>query len=377
MSLTPTTPNFDNIAQSAKDFWNRPEGKYGKGAIVVAAAAVGALVFFNMAVIAAFVRSALSTLIGCIEIGAIVAVVTSPIWSPSVRGLLRNTFQLIIRGAYKALIAKDPIGMLDNNIDNMKEELTKFDGGVSQLAGSKQRLETDIDSQKTQIKNYHDLSDASIAKLAKLKLQVSTLTGNPRQEMLLLIQQVQLGQQGYLSNAGICVQSIKTEQPILDQTNRMYDQMCRLRNLAEFKVASLKQQRDMYSKQRDTILASQKALGAAGRIIKGDPKQLAIVEMTIEMLNNETADTIGAMKDFNRNSEKYLTDMDIQNDANAAGAQKVFDALEQKLALPNPVTGEAPPVELIKQADGVYAQSPGTLTLSTSSSDDDWTKLLK
>ena len=129
------------------------------------------------------------------------------------------------------------------------------------------------------------------------------------------------------------------EKPILDQTNRMYDQLCRLRDLAQFKVQSLSQQADMYAKQRATILASQKALGAAGRIIKGDPQQLAIVDQTIEYLNNEAADTIGAMNDFNRWSEKYLTDMDVQTGANADEATKIFGALEQKLNLPSAVTG--------------------------------------
>jgi len=336
MSLSPTTPNF---AQVARSFWDRPEGKWGKGIIIAGVVGVAAVVVFFWGLILPFLIGVVGNTIQLAGLVGVLGVLTSPIWSSSVRLAVRNAFQLSVRWGYHALIAKDPIGMLRNNRDEMAKEVTVFEAGVSQLAGSKQRLESDIQAQKDTILHNKNLSDATDRKIAEIKAKAANLTGNDRQEAALNIQQLTLAKQGYLQAAGIANQTIQTEQPILDQTNRMYDQLYRLLNLARFKVSALGQQADMYAKQRATILASQKALGAAGRIIKGDPQQLAIVDQTIEYLNNETADTIGAMKDFNRNSEKYLTDMDVQNDASASAAQKLFDQLENKLNVPDPLAG--------------------------------------
>lgn len=334
MSLSPGTPN---LSQVAKSFWQRPEGSWGKGIIVAGVVGVAAVVLFFWGLILPFLIGVVGNTIQLAGLIAVLGVLTSPIWSSSVRLWVRNAFQLSVRWGYQTLIAADPIGMLRNNRDEMAKEVTVFEAGVSQLAGSKQRLETDIQTQKDTILHNKSLSDATDRKVAQLRTQAANFTGNDRQEAGLNIQNLTLAKQGYLQAAGIANQTIQTEQPILDQTNRMYDQLYRLLNLARFKVSALTQQADMYAKQRATILASQKALGAAGRIIKGDPQQLAVVDQTIEFLNNETADTIGAMKDFNRNSEKYLTDMDVQNDASAADAQKLFDQLESKLGAPDPL----------------------------------------
>jgi hypothetical protein len=264
----------------------------------------------------------------------VLAVITSPLWCPPIRLMLRNAFQMSMRWGYRKLVQKDPIGILLNNRDQMRDQLVEFDKAVTQLAGSKQRLENDIQTQMDAIRDNKAKADACDRKIAATQAQLPKATGNARMEASLSLQQLGYTKQTYEQAAGISLQTIKAEQPILQQTDKMYDQLCRLRNLADFKVQSLTLQADMYAKQRKSILAGQAGLIAAGHVIKGDPHELELVDMAIEALNTETADTIGAMKDFNRNSDKYLTDMDIQNDASASSAQKVFSELEQKLSLP-------------------------------------------
>jgi hypothetical protein len=365
MSITPGTPNFTGVT---KQFWDRAEGKFGKAVLIgVGLCLAGAVVFF-WGLILPFLIGVVGNTIQLAGLIAVLTVLTSPLWSTKVRLFVSNAFQLSMRWTYQTLIASDPIGMLRNNVDTLRKQGAEFDKAVAQLAGSKQRLESDIQNQIQSIQHDKALSDSTDQKIAQLTAKVATLSGNDRQEVLLNIERLKLGKQGYLQTAGIANQTITAEKPILDQTNRMYDQLCRLRDLAQFKVQSLSQQADMYAKQRATILASQKALGAAGRIIKGDPQQLAIVDQTIEYLNNEAADTIGAMNDFNRWSEKYLTDMDVQNGANADEATKIFGALEQKLNLPSAVTG----VSLVGVTpDDSVSVSPGK------SSTDDYLNLLK
>ena len=365
MSMTPGTPNFTGVA---KQFWDRGEGKFGKAVLIGAGLCLAGAVVFFWGLILPFLIGVVGNTIELAGLIAVLTVLTSPLWSSKVRLFVTNAFQLAMRWSYQTLIASDPIGMLRNNVDTLRKQGAEFDKAVAQLAGSKQRLESDIQNQIQSIQHDKALSDSTDQKIAQLTAKAAALSGNDRQEAMLNIERLKLGKQGYLQTAGIANQTITAEKPILDQTNRMYDQLCRLRDLAQFKVQSLSQQADMYSKQRATILASQKALGAAGRIIRGDPQQLAIVDQTIEYLNNEAADTIGAMNDFNRWSEKYLTDMDVQNGANADEATKIFGALEQKLNLPSAVTG----VTMLSTTPDSTPVASGT-----NPSNDDYMNLLK
>lgn len=339
MSITPQVPNFSQSMQTARDFWDTKQGSFGKKVLIGGIVVVGAVVAFNLAAIMAFISTIVWSMVN-IAIGAIaLTVLTSPLWCAPVRLLISNAFQMTMRWSYRKLVQKDPIGILLNNRDQMRDQLTEFDKAVSQLAGSKQRLETDLQTQLDTIRENKAKSDACVHKRGSLQAQLASATPSARLQLGLDIQQMDLAKQNYDQAGGIADQTIKAEQPILQQTDKMYDQLCRLRNLADSKVQSLTMQADMYSKQRKSILAGQAGLIAAGHVIKGDPRELELVDMAIEALNTETADTIGAMKDFNRNSDKYLTNMDIENDAKASAGQAVFAELENKLALPESIVG--------------------------------------
>jgi len=319
---------------AAKNFWSTKQGSFGGKVIIGGIIAAGAIIFFNLAAIMNFLSGIVWAGANLIIASTVLAVLTSPIWCPPVRFLLRNMVQSSIRWSYRKFVQKDPIGVLLNNRDIVRDELGGLEKAVAQLAGSKQGLETDIQTQMDLIRDNKAKTDACARKISDLQASIPKLTGNARMQAGLDLQQVGYTKQTYEQAAGIATQTINAEKGILQQTDKMYDQMCRLRNLGDFKVQSLTMQADMYTKQRKSILAGQKGLLAAGRIIKGDPHQLDLMDMAIESLNNETADTIGAMKDFNRNIDKYLTNMDIENDAKGAGGRDVFAELEHKLALP-------------------------------------------
>lgn len=333
MSMTPV-PNFSQSMDAAKDFWRTKQGSFGWKVLVVGGLIVGGVILFNLASILTFFSSIVWAGVNLLIASAVLTVVSSPFWCPPVRVLLRNMIQSSIRWSYRKLVQKDPIGILLNNRDNMRDELGGLEKAVQQLAGSKQGLETDIQAQLDTIRENKNKADSVKVKVSTIQTSLPKLTGNSRMQAGLDLQQLDYARQNYETAAGIASQTINAEKGILQQTDKMYDQMCRLRNLADFKVQSLTMQADMYTKQRKSILAGQRGLLAAGRIIKGDPHQLDLMDMAIESLNNETADTIGAMKDFNRNIDKYLTNMDIENDAKASGGRDVFAELEQKLALP-------------------------------------------
>lgn len=334
MAMTPQVPNFSQSMQTAKSFWDSKSGSFGKWVLVIGGLGLAAVFVFFWGLILPFLIGVVGSTIQLAGLCAVLAVLSSPLWCAPVRLMLSNAFQMSMRWGYRKLVQKDPIGILLNNRDQMRDQLTEFDKAVTQLAGSKQRLETDLQTQMDSIRENKSLDAATAKQISLVQASIQNATGNSKMELALKLQSLQLGQQNDQQAAGICLQTINAEKPILDQTDKMYDQLCRLRNLADFKVQSLTMQADMYAKQRKSILAGQAGLVAAGHVMHGDPHELELVDMAIDALNTETADTIGAMKDFNRNSDKYLTNMDIHNDADASSGQKVFSELEEKLALP-------------------------------------------
>lgn len=334
MSITPQVPNYAQSVETAKAFWKTKQGGFSAKVLLGAAVILGLVIFFNLAAIMDFFTNIIWSTINLAIAAAILTVITSPFWCPPVRLFLSNAFQLTMRWSYRKLVQKDPIGIMLNNRDQVRDELGGLEKGVQQLAGSKQGLETDIQTQMDLIRANKAKSDAVDKKIADTQASLPRLTGNSRMQASLDLQQFGYSKQMYEQAAGIAKQTIDHEKTILQQTDTMYDQMCRLRNLADFKVQSLTMQADMYSKQRKVILAGQQGLISAKRIMKGDPHQLDLLDMAIEQINNETADTIGAMKDFNRNMDKYLTDMDIDNAAKGQDGRDVFAELEKKLALP-------------------------------------------
>lgn len=332
MGMTQSTPSFSATARS---FWSKPEGKFGMIVLGGIGLAVGVTVFMALPAILSFLTAVvastieLAALVGVVVVGGAIAI------NPKVHMLVRNCFQLSCRWATGLVINVDPIGILRNNIDNMRKQKVLFDNAVSQLAGSKQRLVSDIAKNNADIAHQHALAQQAQKQVDFLQHQLDATTDpDKRQDVSLQIQKMGMQKQGYEQTAGIQINTIQNEQPLLDQTNKMYVALSRMQSLADFKIDFLSQQADLLSKRRDMILASQKGLRAAGAIVKGDPAQLALVDQTVDFLNNEADDTIGAMNDFNRWSDKYLTDQDLQNGANAAEAEQKFGELESKLKAP-------------------------------------------
>lgn len=334
MGLTPQTPN---LGQVAKSFWDRKEGTAGKLVLVVLAAGAGLAGILFWGIISAFlVDAAANTLELCLLLGAL-AVVTSPIWDRNIRRMVTLAYQQTIRWGYGKFVQLDPIGILRTNILEIQKKAQVFGKGVEQLSGARERLSADLEQQRSGIQKNKQLAEATGRQIDSLtKMIDQQKTPQQKQDLQLKIQSLSLAQHGYAQAAGFQFQTIKTEQPLLDKADSLYSQLTRLQTLAEFKVSSMNQQADMLEKRRAMVQSTASALSAATGILKGDPQQNQLIEQAVAYLDNEANDTIGALNDFSRWSDKYLTDMDIQNDAAADEAMKMFAAMEQKLTLPAP-----------------------------------------
>lgn len=359
MSLTPSTPDFSQMGTAAKSFWDRREGSTGKIVLVVAAlAAAGLLLSFWNLILPFLIGTLENTITLCLDAIAL-AVLTSPIWSSRVRLLIGTTFKLSMRWATQILIETDPIGILREHVLDMKKDAAKLAGAVEKVAksvqglvdaigknkdvilsakGSAQQAQRMIESKQTQVKSVTD-------QLAALKL---------RNE----INSLQLRMQGFQQQAGMAGKSIEQEQAVLDQAKTMYEQLLRYQNLSDYKIDEFTQNANMLEERRKVILAGAESLSVMQKLLGGDTAQTDLINRDIDFLEQEASDVKGAMSNFNRWSDKYLTDMDIQNGAAASRGADIFAQLEQKLttptALPSEVGGSQVPTETVRDSEGTY-----------------------
>ena len=118
MSTTPL--NLSNF--SPKSFFSRPEGKWFGIPVLLALAAVGIYGFFQALpfLLIAFTNMIYLGVLGAVLIGMIMLAL-----NPTVQCVVKNMFQSFCRGVAGILVTIDPIGILKNNLDDMKKDVYK------------------------------------------------------------------------------------------------------------------------------------------------------------------------------------------------------------------------------------------------------------
>lgn len=373
MSLTPGTPNLaSQMATAGKSFWDRREGTTGKIVLVAGAVAAAGALFTLWGTILPFVLNTFTNSFYLIGDIVFFGFLTSPIWSRRVRLLVTTAFKLSMRWSTQLLIETDPIGILREHILDMKKMAQTLVGAVEKVSKAVQGLRDAIDKNKGKILDARGSIQSTDRIISDAQQQLA-LMKDPNQalQMRTKIQSLQLRRQGYNQTIGLADTSIQQEQSMLDKANTMYEQLLRYQNLSDFKIEEFTQNANMLEERRRVILAGQEGLSVMQKMLGGDPVGQDLIDRDIEFLNTEASDVMGAISNFNRYSDKYLTDMDIQNGAAAAKGEEIFNQLEQKLTTPLLQDGgvASAPIETFRDSQGTYVPVSGGAI--------DYSKLLK
>jgi len=311
MSTTPL--NLSNF--SPKSFFSRPEGKWFGIPVLLALAAVGIYGFFQALpfLLISFTNMIYLGVLGAVLIGMIMLAL-----NPTVQCVVKNMFQSFCRGVAGILVTIDPIGILKNNLDDMKKGKEKLSATIRRMAGSDSKLLRKISDRKEAIKQLMAEAQSAERMAAAAKTQLDA----DRFKMKTTTNQ---------QKAGFLMSGVDQLSQLEVQTKSLLDKFRRWEVATDAKIERTDFQVSYWSDQRETILDAQKALKFADRILKGDPEQLKLVNSAIEFMADDAARTVGEIEDFNRFSEKMLTDFDVENDANATRAKEKFTEFGAKL----------------------------------------------
>lgn len=316
MGLSPVTPNFTQNIQNytPKSFWKRPEGPFGMVVLAALILAGG----YGLYVILPFLITMLQDTLHAVALGAVLVAVLWLVFNPTFRTAISNLFQNIVRFFASWVVETDPIGILRNNLDDMKKAKYNLDQTLQRFSGSDERLQRSIAAKTDEINSLGH-------KAAKAE-QMANAASDPMEK-----ERLSLERQTFLEQAGMLMQGVKQLQALEDQTSKMLKTFQHWSQIADSKIQRTENKVNFLAEQRKMILDAKATLGVGQQLLRGNPEQLKMVDMALDYLEDDTSRTLGEIREFSRYTDKMLTDDQIESGAAADEAAAKFAEFNQKL----------------------------------------------
>src|ERR1700690_3557041 len=339
MSLSPITPSFTQNLQgyTPKSFWKRPEGPFGM--VGLAAMIVGAGV--GLYIRLPFLITLLQNTLYAVGLTAALIAVLWLAFNPTFRAAIKNLFQSTVRWFASWVVETDPIGILRNNLDDMKKAKYSLDQTLQRFAGSDERLRRSIAAKSDEINGLG-------RKAAKAEQMANAATDPMERERL------SLERQTFLEQAGMLMQGVKQLQALEAQTSKMLKTFQHWSQIADSKIQRTENKVNFLAEQRKMILDAKATLGVGQQLLRGNPEQLKMVDMALDYLEDDTQRTLGETREFSRYTDKLLTDDQIESGAMADEAAGKFAEFNQKLL----TAGNQPAGADMIQIPGMSAPDP-------------------
>jgi len=365
MSLSPVTPNFTQNIQgyTPKSFWKRPEGPFGIAALVALVIAGG----IGLYEILPFLISLLTDTIHAVALAAVLVAILWLAVNPTFRTAVRNLFQNTVRFFASWVVETDPIGILRNNLDDMKSAKASLDQTLQRFAGSDERLQRSISAKGDEINTLG-------RKAAKAEQMAAAATDPMERERL------SLERQTFLEQAGMLMQGVKQLQALEDQTSKMLKTFQHWSQIADSKIQRTENKVNFLAEQRKMILDAKATLGVGQRLLRGNPEQLKMVDMALDYLEDDTSRTLGEIKEFTRYTDKLLTDDQIESGAAADEAAAKFAEFNQKLMTSGNQSAGADLIQVPGMSVPAVAKMPAAVSrgaASSAKSDSDYDNMFK
>ncbi len=316
MGTSPISPT--SLAQSAKSFWGRPEGKVG---ITFLAVVFGGVFLYTWSKILGWLISMLADTIHLAMLAgilvAIIFVLTN--WRTHL------AFRLLMRWITGLFITIDPIGVLKDHLVEMKKRRDVMNDQISNVRGAKQRLE-DVIAKNTQTAEQN----MRLAEQAKKMAQTSDADQKLRMELQTRLK---------ANQAGRLQQSNVGYQQLLTKITTLYSLLTKWSTNVDFFIADTEDTVQQAEIQYKTINSAYGAFRKALAVFKGSAEENDLYDSTLENLAEQASMKLGEMEDFQRVAQNFMDTIDVQNGAVETGALAALDKYEQKvLTVGNPDT---------------------------------------
>jgi phage shock protein A len=274
----------DEMGKKVKGFFERPEGT--TGLIFIGLGVLAFLVAGN--VIMPYIIAALANTLYAGLLGGTLLGVVSLVMNKKFRTLCSSFFKSSMRWLTGLFITIDPIGILKNYTEDMRERLSDIDSNIAKLNGQKKQLARTIEEERS-----NSEQSAKLASVAKKKGEAQAVAANMRK-------------------AARSQDFVKKLEKTHEKMEFLYRILMKMRNSVNFLLDDTTDQVRIMEAEYKSIKAAHKAMRGAEALVQGDSAK-ELFDQSCEFIAEDIANKLGEMETFMELSEGFMTNVDLQN----------------------------------------------------------------
>jgi hypothetical protein len=289
------------IELKPKSFWERPEGVTGQ--IVGVGLIAGAVYFLYIAlpfIITLLKNTIYATLLGVAAVVLGFIVTDKRFWR-----LGSYMYQSAMRKITSIFVTIDPIGILNNYVDELIEKLENMVGRIGKLAGMIRQCEQEI-------------AENNKNRDRQLKVMQAAKAQNKTMDLALASREV-----GRIKEANL------TYEDLLAKLQMLHRVLVKYQEVSTFLIKDMQSEIKLKERKREMMKQVSSAIKSAQAIINGDASARQMFDMANEYLAEDYAMKIGEIDEFTRMSDGFMRSIDLQNGVYEADALEMLDQWEK------------------------------------------------
>ena len=285
-----------------KKFWERPEGMPGMIVLALMIIGGGALLFAALPFIITLLQNTLYAAGLAIALAALVYIVSDKRF----RTLVSYGFKSLMRKITSIYKTIDPIGILNNYIDDLEDDLVSMDKQIQNLKGQMRRLGNAITSNEENRKQNLQLAGRAHKEGKQAQFVLSA------------------------RKAGRLEKSNLTLQQLYDKMELLYRALRKMYEVASFVLEDLKDEVGVKTREYEMIRAGYSAFTKAMNILKGQSDKHDLFMETMEYLTEDYGQKLGEIEHFVEVSKTFIDSVDLENGVYEENALKMLQEWEEE-----------------------------------------------
>jgi hypothetical protein len=285
-----------------KSFWERPEGTTGM-VFGIPALLIAGIGLFKLL---PYIITLLQNTITAIALGVALFVMVYVLTDKRFRTLCWYAYKSIMRAITGIFVTIDPIGILNNYVDKLKQNAQDMNEQVANLRGQMRKLQITISQNE---KNRIDALKMADAARKDEKNAVFVLKAR---------------------KAGRLEESNMTLQNLYQRMELLYRVLIKMYETCLVLIEDMSDEVDVKTREREAILASYSAYKNAAKIISGETDKKEVFDMAMEYLADDYGKKLGEIENFMTISQSFIESVDLQNGIYEEDAMKKLEEWEKK-----------------------------------------------
>lgn len=298
----------------------------------------GATAIYFWSLIVPFLIDVATNTLKLVGLVGILGAITYIVLDKRMRSMAAYLYQSATRFLISQFINIDPIGVLKNFINTLKDKLAELDKAIASLRGQRDDLKKTIDQQAEE-------ADQAIK-------QAAAARKDPRFKTQVALK----GRQ-----AGRLEQSNMTLQKLYVKISALHDAMVKRREAADITLQDIQSEVDVRIRERKALMAGYRAFRAAQGVLDQNNPEREMYDMTLEKLANDYAEKMGEIDTFLDMSKGIVDGIDLDNMVFEEDAIAKIDSWEKSKGQVRVATGD-PAVNYGPRVDAGEEEAPNSFS---------------